>query len=128
MSSDDLLVLWTCFDRGGGVHGHPVAGATVSSTNASILDIGPVLTRQRRLSYESTEHGIMEHGSRADLLAGAQASQQAMAVPRSQLLDPPGSRAKAPSSGSLTQNQASRKRRFPVQTLTIFFAFATATL
>ena len=89
MSSDDLLVLWTCFDLGGGVQGHPVAGATVSISNASILDIGPVLTRQRRLSYESTEHGIMEHGSRADLLAGAQAPQQAMAMPRSQPLAPP---------------------------------------
>ena len=92
MSSDDLLVLWTCFDLGGGVHGHPVAGATVSSSNASILDIGPVLTRQRRLSYESTEHGMMEHGRRADLLAGAQAPQQAMAMPRSQPLAPKESR------------------------------------
>ena len=73
MSSDDLLVLWTCFDLGGCVLTHPVAGATVSSSNDSILDIGPVLTRQRRLSYDSTEHGMMEHGRRADLLAASRA-------------------------------------------------------
>ena len=108
MSSDDLLVLWTCFDRGGCVLTHPVAGATVPSSKASILDIGPVLTRQRRLSYESTEHGIMEHGRRADLLAGAQAPQQTMAVPRSQLLDPQGSRSKAPSSSSSANTRLQR--------------------
>ena len=84
MSSDNLLVLWTCFDLGGCVLTHPVAGATVSSSNASILDLGPVLRRQSRLSYDSTEHGMMEHGGRADLPAGAQAPQQTMAVPRSQ--------------------------------------------
>jgi len=54
MSSDDLLVLWTCLDLGERGATHAVDGATVTSSKASILDIGPVLPRQRRLSYDSS--------------------------------------------------------------------------